>query len=462
MFPLTRPARKRRTPSSRNLEIYEAVMLQGRTQEDVAAEFDLSQGRISQILASVEGWRASTAAAERGELTPEERQRSEQWLARRRNDELYRRNLRAFDASDQPLKTVKTIEEPSTDDGESSAGGGVAVFCEAKHGSTEHAPDPSVVCCANHSHPDAGSDSPTTSSPAVVDRRLKTLRIETTVREQRANASFLRQAFAANKELMRIAELKPLQEPKPEENYQKEHAAVDDWLWRQRRKREDEGQVAKSAHPGCLVTNWLAVLLGDTPGAFSPGFAPPGAAVKEMVRRFVLQRYQVIGDQPGGEGLVEEVLGEPIGTNHPAYPGEEYPFPVVPEEDEGRDQESVVSSQEPVATSVPGSSLGPHYPEAPASAGREGRVGSAHHGAQKTVGAAHTATTNIDRPKPRSLSQILPEGYYRKHPFISIVDEAPLPRPDDPLPDWKIEDNRRRMQEYLKALKGTFTPAEPE
>jgi len=272
MFALLRPARKRRQPSPRNLEIYEAVMLAGKTQEEVAAKHEVSQARVSQIVASVDAWRVSTAAVDRGELSPEANQRNEQWLARRRNHELYRRNIRAFDQSAQPLKTTKTVIE----DG-------------------------------------------------------KEIRVETTVREQRPNASFLKGAQAANNELSRQAELPVKPEPKPEENYEKEHDLVDDWLWRQRRKREDEGKVARSAHPGCLVKNWLAVLLGDNPGVLSPGFAPPGPAVKELVRRFVLCRYQISGDQPGGEDLVEDVLGEPIGTNHPAYPGMEYPFPVVHE-----------------------------------------------------------------------------------------------------------------------------------
>src|SRR5262245_37261549 len=158
MFALLRPARQRRTPSRRNLEIYDALMLQGRTQEDVAEQYGLSQARISQILASVEGWRASTAAVDRGEPTPQQVQRNDAWLVRRRNDELYRRNLRAFDASDQPLTTVKTIEvceeeEPRAAEPKNQDEEGVAVFCEAKHGAADAAPEPAVVCSANHSHP---------------------------------------------------------------------------------------------------------------------------------------------------------------------------------------------------------------------------------------------------------------------------------------------------------------------
>ena len=357
MFALLSPARKRRMPSRRNLQIYDEIMLQGKTQQQAAADHKLSQTRISQIVASVEGWRACTAAAERGELPPDQKQRHELCLSQRRNDELYRRNLRAFDASEKPLTTTKTISE-----------------CD---------PD--------------------------VEPRTRAIRIETTVREQRPNATFLRNAFAANKELARQAELPVKPEPKPEENYWQEHELVNDWLWRQRTKAEDEGRVAKSAHPGCFVNNWLAVLLGDNPGILSPGFAPPGPAVKEVVRRFVLQRVPIVGDQPGGEPFVEEVLGEPIGANHPAYPGWDYPSTVEPQaedpladphnrvnaeaaetnlppilpcdyDDTGRfSPSSAISAVSevpgappsiPGLPSVPGSSRsspGPHDPEAPAS-----------------------------------------------------------------------------------------------
>jgi hypothetical protein len=116
MFALLRPARNRRKPSARNLEIYEAFKFQAKTQQELSEQYDLAQSRVSQIIASVEGWRASTAAAERGELPPEQDQRHEQWLSRQWNHELIRRNIRAFDESNKPLTTTKTIEVSSAPD----------------------------------------------------------------------------------------------------------------------------------------------------------------------------------------------------------------------------------------------------------------------------------------------------------------------------------------------------------
>src|SRR4029453_17447851 len=148
------------------------------------------------------------AAVERGELPPEQDQRHEQWLSRQWNHELIRRNIRAFDESNKPLTTTKTItisQEPKAEEpkNQGEVGG---------------------------------------QRPEVGGLGTKVVRVETTVREQRANASFLRNAFGANKELARQSELPVKAEPKPEENYQQEHRLVNDWLWRQRRKREDEGK----------------------------------------------------------------------------------------------------------------------------------------------------------------------------------------------------------------------------
>src|SRR4029453_1254985 len=103
MFALLRPARKRRQPSARNLEIYEAFMFQAKTQQELSEQYDLAQSRVSQIIASVEGWRASTAAAERGELPPEQDQRHEQWLSRQWNHHVDRRRNRALHQTNKRL-----------------------------------------------------------------------------------------------------------------------------------------------------------------------------------------------------------------------------------------------------------------------------------------------------------------------------------------------------------------------
>ena len=64
MFTLVRPARTRRIPSQRNLQIYEAVKFDGQTQAAVAQQYGVAQSRVSQIVASVEAWAASRIAVE--------------------------------------------------------------------------------------------------------------------------------------------------------------------------------------------------------------------------------------------------------------------------------------------------------------------------------------------------------------------------------------------------------------
>ena len=397
MFALLRPARNRRKPSARNLEIYDAFMFQAKTQQELAAQHKLAQSRVSQIIASVEGWRASTAAAERGELPPEQDQRHEQWLSRQWNHELIRRNIRAFDESNKPLTTTKTItvsQEPK-DVGCMSAAKCTSPPPEDRN---EHE---NKVHCAPLMHPTQG----------------RTVRIETTVREQRANASFLRNAFAANKELARQSELPVKAEPKPEENYQQEHRLVNDWLWRQRRKREDEGKVVRSTDPGTFVNNWLAVLLGDNPGILTPGFAPPGPAVKEIVRRFVLQRIPTRGQQPGGEPFVEEVLGEPIGDNHPMYK-----------------EAAQYMTQPPPCPAAPASSEPPADP-------------SIRDWAQPVkTGATPIPASDYNEIDRLCSSPHMAESYHRDY----VLDGAPdTPAPEAP---WEAEERRRRLRQHMQNM----------
>ena len=402
MFPLTRPARKRRQPSPRNLEIYDAFMFQAKTQQELSEQHKLAQSRVSQIIASVEAWRASTAAADRGELPPEQHQRHEQWLSERRNHELYRRNIRAFDESHKPLTTTKTItvsQEPKDEEPQNQG--------------------------------------------EVGGLGTKIVRTETTVREQRANATFLRNAFAANKELARQAELPVKPEPKPEENYRQEHKAVNDWLWRQRRKREDEGKVAKSADPGTFVNNWLAVLLGDNPGILTPGFAPPGAAVKEIVRRFVLQRIPIRGQQPGGEPFVEEVLGEPIGDNHPMYKeAAQYMTqpPAGPHNPEAPASSAPPRRADPPVSAFRGGTLGTSTLEPPADSSIRDWAQPAKYDASPIPASDYGDTDRF------SSSPHAAEHYHRDY----VLDGAPdTPAPEAP---WEAEDRRRKLREHLQNM----------
>jgi hypothetical protein len=101
-------SRNRKTPSSRNRRIADEVWVNGRTQTDVAAEYGLSQRRISQICQQVDRWYSETEAWERGELCGGTEQRFESELARRQLTEIYRRAMRGHARSEKPLVTRRS------------------------------------------------------------------------------------------------------------------------------------------------------------------------------------------------------------------------------------------------------------------------------------------------------------------------------------------------------------------
>jgi hypothetical protein len=105
---LAAAARDRRRPSSRNLRIADEVKVNGRTQNEVAAEYGLSQRRISQICQQVDGYYCQTEPWERGEPHGTQYEASENELARRRLTEIYRRAMRAHARSEQPLASRRT------------------------------------------------------------------------------------------------------------------------------------------------------------------------------------------------------------------------------------------------------------------------------------------------------------------------------------------------------------------
>jgi hypothetical protein len=98
-----RSARARKTPSARNQRIADEVWVNGRTQVEVAAEYRLSQRRISQICQQVEAWQAQTEAWERGQTCGSKEKEVENELQKRQLTEIYRRSMRAFTRSERPL-----------------------------------------------------------------------------------------------------------------------------------------------------------------------------------------------------------------------------------------------------------------------------------------------------------------------------------------------------------------------
>src|SRR5690349_5184063 len=110
--PMTSLAPQPRTPSLRNQQIHAADKVHGCRQIDVVAEFNITQSRVSKIIAQVEAWRAKVPAAS-DQLKNGERRRHERWLASQRYQELYQRSLQEFAASQRTL----TIQRSGSRDG---------------------------------------------------------------------------------------------------------------------------------------------------------------------------------------------------------------------------------------------------------------------------------------------------------------------------------------------------------
>ena len=100
---VVKASRERKPPSARNRQIADAVWVNGRTQVEVAAEFRLSQRRVSQSCQQVEAWQAQTQAWQRGQTCGSEEKEVENELQKRQLTEIYRRSMRAFTRSERPL-----------------------------------------------------------------------------------------------------------------------------------------------------------------------------------------------------------------------------------------------------------------------------------------------------------------------------------------------------------------------
>ena len=103
---------QKKAPSARNREIAEKVRVLGQRQVDVAAEYKLSQRRVSQICQQVAKWHSETRAWERGELDGVARRRAERVLRQEQLDQIVMRSMRAFGRSEQPLVTQRSGERP--------------------------------------------------------------------------------------------------------------------------------------------------------------------------------------------------------------------------------------------------------------------------------------------------------------------------------------------------------------
>jgi hypothetical protein len=93
---------ERGAPRERDLEIYAAVRVDGRRQVDVAAALGITQGRVSQIVRSVQRWRAGMGLE--AELERRDRQAVDRWLEELRIDKLYEETMELFRQSCQPRR----------------------------------------------------------------------------------------------------------------------------------------------------------------------------------------------------------------------------------------------------------------------------------------------------------------------------------------------------------------------
>jgi hypothetical protein len=217
---LTKAARPRR-PSERNRMIHQSIRLLGKHQRDVAAEFGVSQPRVSAIVKQVERWRSLHTPAELDEPQGAERQRLDRWLARQRYETLYVHALRFLEHSQRELMTISD---------------------QWKDGTTE-----------GHAH---------------------------VSRSQRAEAQWMRIALQATKEMLLLGEWE-----EPEANATSarlgEVAGVVQMLTRLRQAAVREGRVADEGSPRETVEMLLRGLVGEQAAADaaqdSAGAAMPAA-----------------------------------------------------------------------------------------------------------------------------------------------------------------------------------------
>lgn len=86
-------------PSARDQQIFVQVEGLGRLQAEVAAEFQVSQSRVSEICKCVKQWRGRAKPWEAGELSRHEQARLDWYLERERLNEVIKLAMREFHKS---------------------------------------------------------------------------------------------------------------------------------------------------------------------------------------------------------------------------------------------------------------------------------------------------------------------------------------------------------------------------
>src|SRR5215207_3777014 len=99
--PAERPA-----PSDRDQEIYRLCKAQRVPQKELAKKFQMSAGRVSQIVKEVKAWLAN-ASAKDGELDHNQERRLERRIERARLEHLYGKSLRMLEDFEKPAENKR-------------------------------------------------------------------------------------------------------------------------------------------------------------------------------------------------------------------------------------------------------------------------------------------------------------------------------------------------------------------
>jgi hypothetical protein len=438
MIPLTK-RRHPRTPSRRNQEIYAAVKIRGCRQIDVAKDSGLTQGRVSEIIAQVEKWRAHAAAADQGTLTQQEQRRADRWLVRQCLEELFQMTMRAMAGRRSP-SAGPTDDSPSARE-------------------------------ATPSNPQSAIRNPQ-SAASNPQSEIRNPQSPDSLRQQALDLQRTKTALRITEDILKFSELDPLPEPQPEEDEDKELKAIADRLWRYRRAAEEAGKVAKSEDAGLLTHQWLAVLLGHDVGSLTPGFVPPGPAVKEMVRRFLSQPIPIQDLPKDADEFLEEVgcdkrsagtPTEPAATPRSEFraphspaptPHSEFRTPHSPEPCNIPDIKNPPPIRNPkseIRNAPPPTPIPPIPCSSPPAAYISPNV----------IPLPQEKNQNRNIPRPQSAIRNLQSAMTRplslSPPLITpplithIIYDSPRPLEAPPAP-WEAEDLKQRINAHLQAL----------
>lgn len=241
-----------RVPSQRDQQIFAQVEGLGRLQIEVAAEFGVTQSRVSQICKRVAAWRARARPRETGELSRREQAQLDRYLDRLRLEETFKLSMREFHKSSQPLVTVRE---------------------RVKGGEVEF--------------------------------------IETTTRQRAANVQCLKTAMKSQEQLGKLSERELPVDSAEDSGKDLEWFKLQDLLKWARLRVENEGRVKPCGDPDALAAHALGIVFGEDV-QFEPRTElvrirkrPPGAKPTrhDLEREEWERREQESGDRSQGPGV---------------------------------------------------------------------------------------------------------------------------------------------------------------